>query len=665
MAPRSKRPRISDRLVARLERRFGGESDDPKKRRRAGILVNALAFVLATVFTFFALEVPYVCSLGPMLILVGYVGIELLILLVSMVALWFLAQRHNWAPKIVVIFFCVVGLIQRYTYEFRGTTITPVDLYAMGTAAAVAGQYDYLAVIDVWIVLGVVAAVLGCLCLNLLRPHPLDPEASLGKRIRTNLICGLALVAVVAAGVTVPSYRDVFYVWLNQWHINECYQQQGFLCVFIAAAQDMKLVEPEGYSDENAEAIEESLAAAWDEQDAGDEARAAAIEQFDEEQPSVIVIMNESFADLSTFGVIDGYEGPTYVRDELSAESVASGNLYVSVQGGGTCNTEFEFLTGLPMAFLGSRKYPYVQYDFSETDNLARQLGDLGYDTTAIHPNNANNWDRKKVYAQMGFDDFLSIEDFEGGSGDPLSDFLAVDEIEGVETYHNGVSDGATYDRILEILESDDDPQFVFDVTMANHSGYDVGNIPDQDQVHYTVDGISTLDYRYINEYLACINKSEADLRDFVDELRELDRPVILVFFGDHQPYMTDWFLYSTDEHELTAEETHRLYETPYLVWANYDVAGASNLGSKRDAEVYSLSSDLLQLVGGPLSNYEKALLGLESDMPAANCYTIEDYLGQWWWLDDSPDMGVPQRTADAREDLRQVSYYYYERLKN
>ena len=80
----------------------------------------------------------------------------------------------------------------------------------------------------------------------------------------------------------------------------------------------------------------------------------------------------------------------------------SAGILYVSAYGGGTCNTEFEYLTGNSMAFLGSGTYPYTIYDLARTESLPKQFRDLGYKTTAIHPNHGTNWNRENVYRTLG-----------------------------------------------------------------------------------------------------------------------------------------------------------------------------------------------------------------------------------------------------------------------
>ena len=58
--------------------------------------------------------------------------------------------------------------------------------------------------------------------------------------------------------------------------------------------------------------------------------------------------MNESFSDLDIGGTTIA-EGMTPYFNSL--ENTIRGNLYVSVRGGGTCNTEYETLTGNSTAF--------------------------------------------------------------------------------------------------------------------------------------------------------------------------------------------------------------------------------------------------------------------------------------------------------------------------
>ena len=600
------------------------------------LLVNAVCIWAASWLTFLAMEFPFDSHPWDVWYFHGLIG--RIIIAAGMTALYFLFQRRRLGPAIGAVFCFALGMINHYTIQHRGTAITPVDIYAAPTAAAVAGSYNYTP--DGWCILGFCILILAILVILLMRK----------RAKRGNVFLNLGISAAVIAGMIgfafIPSYVKDFHVWLNQWHINECYEQQGFFPVYIAAAQDMVLEPPAGYKKSTSLEYETQLAAEWEENEGSSTRRAAAVEQFDEIQPNVVIIMNETFSDLSIFeGLYGDYEGTTYVRDELASESFMYGDLIVSVHGGGTCNSEFELLTSLPQAYLGTRKYPYVQYNFETLPNLARQFTELGYTATAMHPNLANNWSRAKVYDQMGFNSFLYIDAFE-------------DE----EVYHNGVTDLATYEKTLEILREGDGPQFVFDVTMANHSAYDTGNIPASDMPKGTYGYEETMDLE-INEFIACMNRSEKDLRVFIDELRELDEPTVVLFFGDHQAYFTDDVWEEAYPDDESAEGKCMSYQTLYAMWANYDIAGADELPKGETTTICYLASMLLNAIGAPMSSYQECLLTLSEDMPALNCFCVMDADGNVYRLEETE--GIPEETATAREQLRQISYVYYDMMKN
>lgn len=323
----------------------------------------------------------------------------------------------------------------------------------------------------------------------------------------------------------------------------------------------------------------------------------------------------------------------------------------MSAYGGGTANTEFEFMTGNSMANLGSGVYPYTIYNMETTGNLAEQFKSLGYSTTAMHPNHATNWNRENVYKDFGFDQFLSINDFQGA-----------------DTLRGMVTDQATYDKILELLDQNADPQFIFDVTMQNHSGYDTGLLPVDKQMHLNID-TTDLDAKTVedgtlsdvDEYVSCIEQSDQALRYFLNALNKLDRKVVVVFWGDHQPFFPSkfndkWF---TDEDDATHQE--RLWQTDYIIWANYDVAGCDQTSEVDDLSTNYLSTQLMQLIGAPLSDYQKAHMTLRESLPAINSVGYEDASLRWALSsnvtgdDDAPRL--PPSARGLRQDaiLRDV----------
>lgn len=306
-----------------------------------------------------------------------------------------------------------------------------------------------------------------------------------------------------------------------------------------------------------------------------------------------------------------------------------------NVTGGGTTNTEFEFLTGCSMANFGPGVYPYTVYDLSRAEGLPRQFSALGYATTAMHPQIGTNWNRVNAYSDLGFDRFLTIEDFEGS-----------------DTLRGHVTDRATYDKVLDVLASGSEPQFIFDVTMQNHSGYDTGLLGEEDTTHLSIDGA---DDPLVDEYVSLIRHSDEDLEYFIERLRELDRPVVLVFFGDHQPYLTQGYNDLWYPGEDAAEHARRVYQTDYVVWANYDITGCDQVSEVDDVSASFLASEVAQLIGAPLTSFQKAHIELRRALPEISAACYEDAAGGWFL--PNVDCGI-DATDQARADFATMQFY-------
>lgn len=563
--------------------------------------------------------------------------LECAVIALVLVALYLVFQHHGAGPAVGVVAFFVIGLAQHFVIMFKGSSILPSDLLVLDTAAEVSGGYVYSIGAGCALALAALApALLACAYLLPLtspgRGRTREARVAAVRRVGVNLGCAAACVVALAVFVSVPSWREDFGVHEGYWNTIHNYQLYGFLPAFVVGSQELPIEVPEGYAEAAAEELEASYAAAYDA--ASGQARAEAVAQFEELKPTVIVVMNESFSDLSVYENIRdaGYEGPVFLKTGLT-DALSSGPLAVSVLGGGTCNSEFEFLTGTSMAFVGFGKYPYVFYNYNDVDTLVRQFADLGYATTAIHPNVASNWQRGRVYEQMGFDRFLDISDVP----------------EGAENLHAGVRDSVTYDMILDLLEEDDSPQFVFDVTMQNHSGYSTDGLSDDIVTNYEVEGG---DDGQLNGYLSLINSSDADLEAFVSELRELDRPVVLVFFGDHQPALAADFndAYYTDESDV--DHIEREYQTVYTIWANYDVAGSDQAGATDGTSAAYLAAQLMDLIGAPLTDWQKEQLMCRDGLPSYDVFGYQDAAGSWHDLDETGSAA-----SSLLEDLRWGSY--------
>ena len=656
---------------------------------------------VAAIFSFLSLEMCWHLNIIGMNFL--SLVIDILIILFAMLAMYFLFQRRNWGAIAVALAAYVIGIIEYFVIVLKGSVITAGDIYALSTAEAVSDglSFDFGGTV----LLGAIWFDLALLALARISPvvrrayaSPVTgPEAGAEERkggvvtsaeedggdgkagkgsgsdvtaadadakaaadggqsspsprrkphakAHVGRVCVNVLLACVCAfgawGSTYAAYGWTQLLGTKFWQAIVAYEDHGFLTSFFSMWYGMPIAVPDGYSTSKAESLEKDLAEQFDNDETYQSSYSQAAAQFAEVKPNVIFVMNETFSDLSKFYDLSstGYTGPSFFNS--ISDTLMRGTLDVSVVGGGTCNSEFEFLTGDSMAYVGLGKYPYNLYNFSEVDSLAKQFKSIGYDTTAIHPNLATNWNRDKVYPELGFDTFLSIDDFEGAP-----------------TFHNGVTDRATYEKVLEIIESSDTPQFISDVTMQNHTGYDTGNIPLDRLTDYTLEGESDYNNATFNEYVSCIQASDEDLAYLISELRQLDEPTVLVFFGDHQPnIVTNWLnddLYP-DEDSNSLEHQLRTFRTQYFIWANYDVAGNSQTSEERETSINYLNAYLMELIGAPLSDHQKASLEEALEMPSVTLMGYCDTEGNW--TETNSDDGSSSASSDAYYELSLIQY--------
>ena len=550
---------------------------------------------------------------------------------------FFLGQRSKAAMAAFLCACFAAGTANYFVASFKGQPILPSDVMALQTAASVSGGYTYAvgeSVLGSFALLTVFGGIIAML-----------PSSKPTKRsFAVNASAGAAILVAFSMWFSAADIEKDYGCTVDVWSSLDSYQQHGSLLCFLQRSQLIAPRPPEDYSPQEAAAIRAEKAAIALAAEAVEDSPATAPDV----RPAVVAIMNETFSDLSRYpNVAQTYAG-TVAFDRIDA--LVKGDCYVSAMGGGTCNSEFEFLTGSTMGMLGAGVYPYMLYDLRGADNLARYLSSIGYKTSAIHPAPKENWRRDRVYRQLGFDEFYDEDSFPDA-----------------EMFRGMVSDASTYDLILELLRQDDEPQFIFDVTIASHGGYDTGSIPAQDMVHAPLDGVEHDD---VNQYLSCIERSQVELVEFLDELRELERPVIVCFFGDHQPGFVEWLAgeaygdgsQAESEDGATAETgieaptgidlVQERYVTPYMIWTNdAELRKVSEEPHVADTSLNYLGAILLRAAGLPLDEYFAFTLAMRDDIPAINLNGYQDAQGEWHWHGDAAE------SSDAYRQLSMVEH--------
>lgn len=519
-----------------------------------------------------------------------------------MLFLFFLTGRLRIALVIETVFAFVAGLANFYVLSFRGNPIVPWDIFSIQTAASVAGSYDYT--------LGKrqILTILGFLVLLLFELFFLKLTIISWKVIKRLISAVCVLTLIVGFTKMLQNDTMVSKFRLYPFLFTPAYMSQadGFAVTFLMDLQYLSVEKPEGYSAAQAQEILES----YENDTAEDETKdngAGNVAQM----PNIIVVMDEAFSDPGVLGAFTTNQDymPFVHSLQQGADNTITGLLNVSVKGGNTANTEFEFLTGNTMAFLPAGSIPYQQYITGEIPSVVSDLEELGYATYAMHPYYATGWNRDKVYPYLGFEHTYFIDAFLAPSY--------------VRKY---VDDASCVDKIIEVYEKKEagQPMFLFNVTMQNHSPYTDSYMNLKQDI--TVEGVNT---QALSQYLSLIKLSDAALEGLVNYFAGQTEPTVIVFFGDHQP--TDSVVQpilaanGISSDSLSPEEAAKHYEVPYVIWANYDIRE----GTDEDTSVNYLAAKVLQEAGVPLSAYQSYLLELSSEMPIISTERVVDADGK------------------------------------
>ena len=610
---------------------------------RFGKILSAMLYLLLPLAVVCALEnyTHVITDLAPLILVLNllffYVLYGLLTALTGSVRMGF-----RLATLVPMLF----GLTNYFVVSFRGSPIVPWDLLSFGTAASVADNYEFVLS---WKAFYSVLAFIWMILLSS------KSTVRLGrKKLRVISIAAYAALMFLYVGeIQNSAVQSFFGMDTTLFTLNVLYRNNGIAAAFLGNLRFLNIEQPSGYSVDKVEAlmkqVEENAKNEPETDAQGETVQATQGETVQATQgetvqatqaetnataeteapassgqyPNIVVIMNEAFSDLSVWGDFATSEEVMPFFKSLQQEAVG-GELYVSVKGGNTANTEFEFLTGDTMGFLPKGSIPYQQYINDETPSLASYLKTLGYSTTAIHPYNRTGWDRDTVYEKFGFDEFLDKDSF--SSPYRLRGYI---------------SDKSAFDKIREqfSIKGDDERKFIFEVTMQNHGGYS-RETPDFN-IYLTLPEVTgkTTSVVATEKYLTLINQTDRALEELIDYFKEQDEPVIVVMFGDHQPsdYITNVIQRicgATTSDSLA--DLEQGYRVPFVMWSNYGLEHKYYDG----ISVNYLSSILMENAGIPLTGYQTFLKKLMETLPVINANVYRDADGNFYNYEDDAYSG-------------------------
>ena len=561
------------------------------------VLFPALAFYMAET----AMNTGYRVMAGSFLFaILNYIIFAFIIWVVYLVTL---SERS--AVMVCAAFSLLLGIANYFVMLFRQIPLLAGDVSTMGTAMNVAGNYSYVIGMRQY---ALIMFFFACISFALFAGCKKDVKHS--GRFRVSMaILGVAIAAVgyftairtdalAAMGAKVSTYSPI-----------KSYTEAGGMLTFVCSIRAMVIDTPDGYSDSALAEITGGYVS-------------DSVSDGSFMRPNVIVVMNESFADLQSVGDLETLDEVMPFYDSLS-ENTIKGSVYVSVFGGQTANSEYEFLTGDSKALLPPGATPFQLYIKSYMPTLTGNLLMDGYGSVlAMHPFDPTGYNRNNVYPLLGFEEFIDISYFDADS----------------ELIGDRISDSADVAKIIEEYEKNeartDEPFYMFNVTMQNHSPYTGKwtNLPHEVRL-----ADESYDISGSQDYIDLIHESDAALEELVTYFDGVDEPTVIVFYGDHEPGLSDDFytaILGQQKDSLSDEESLNLYHTPFLIWANYDIP-QEEYRFEDGLSLNYLQSVVLKACGMKQSGYNKYLMELMKDIPIINICGYVGADGNFYETDD------------------------------
>ena len=410
-----------------------------------------------------------------------------------------------------------------------------------------------------------------------------------------------------------------FYRFLNReygyspqlWNTLGDAKAWGSLTTFTSLTHVKAMDRPEGYSQETMRKIYDKYKSQADEMN---KTRANNLTDS-----TVVMVLSETFSDPNRLPGVHFDQDVMPLTHETQSTTTA-GTMLSPGYGGGTANIEFQAVTGLSMTnFNPSLLSPYQQlvprlkniYTFNQTWN---EVGDCGTSCSiAIHPFYKNFYLRDSNYKKFGFSEFSTLD-----STTPVAHQDKIDR-------SGYVNDAAAYQEVLDKINADPSKsRFIQLVTMQNHMPYN-GEYDNNEFVGLDRSTALTDDEKFhLDSYAKGINHTDVETRDFLNQLDSIDKPITVIFYGDHLPG-----IYGS----LAGDKANEiaLHETEYFIWSNR--ASASHdvkLDPARNAYTSSnyFMAQAAEHMNSRVSPYLAMLSRLHEVAPATT--RLAQTLGEW-----------------------------------
>lgn len=528
------------------------------------ILLGLACGVVVTLFVLWAHPVSVLAMLGkmlrqPLILFLNWLPIALLT-----AAFAFAFRNVFFSSALVGLIAGAMSLINRVKLTIRGEPFVPRDISLIKEAADAAGSYDMTLPwfqIGCLVVMTAVFIVLGVL-LPLKKSEDAPKKRGALVRVMGFVLCLAVLVGAVGL---VYSSTDLYnsFETTEPYNLSSVNNELGFAYYFCYHFSTYKIEKPEGFDRDEAASWETGYESAPDAADV-----------------NVVFVMNEAFSDILNEDVFVFPEGenPMEVYNTMAeGENAWAGHIVVPYFAGGTADTEFDVASGMQTNLLNPAAPSLTAFRTvnRDLDSIFRIFGADGYTSCFMHPGQSWFYNRENVYDWFGADESFFVEDFDAEyKGSWVTDESVLREL--VSRFEEKSAGGGL--------------DFTYAVTIQNHMSYTAEKYGDYvcPEVETTAE-LSPEIQTAVNVYAEGIRDANAMLEDLTEFYSEQSEPVLLVFFGDHLPYLGDnrqgYAELGLPAASVTGgEDPFAAYTAPVLFWCNDAAAEALDFANAIEA---------------------------------------------------------------------------------
>lgn len=471
----------------------------------------------------------------------------LIVLTMLMIPMMF--KKSIYWKYFICAFWITLSIVNFIMFSFRMMPFNFTDILLIPSTFTVLPVY-----LSVWQMILIVVAVILLLC-ALVYIYKKTPMVK--ARVKTSLLffCLMLMISfsyyLFASSVNVIDNRI-------SGLINK-YNNNGFVYCFTSSTVDTGMREPADYSAaEVANLVKD-------------------INKSGEDKPinaNIIFLQLESFFDVSSIENISYSQNPMPVFTDLLKNN-SNGYLNVPTFSAGTANTEFEVLTAMNIDFFGIGEFPYqTLVEDTVVESIPFLLKESGYKTHAIHNNSATFYNRNKIYSNLGFDTFTSLEYMYDVQYNELG----------------WAKDICLASSITDCLDSTSEPDLIYTVGVQTHGSYpsNIDNLANTIEVTGIEEESDKKSYEY---YINQLREVDAFIGVLLSELKLRDEPTVLVIFGDHKPGF---------EFEKWNSMDTNIYQTEYVLWSNFDMDLV--IKDLESYQLYPYVLERLNMTGGIMS---------------------------------------------------------------